>query len=195
MTSRRRTLRRGFTLVEVMIAMALASVLMAAVLTTYNFLGRQLARLTSFQALENESRKALAYLSRDFRLAQSVKTGTSPTSHSLTLVLPDGEVSYEFDPDTRALQRRATFGISPNLTLLGTTSCQCTAFALQYFTTTDGTPADQSSPTTYIPYSIKQIQVAYTLESPSTWSEATRTRYDAVSARYVLQNRSLPDGT
>lgn len=187
--------RRGFTLVEVMVGASIAGLLLAAILSTYNFLGRSLARLTSFQALESESRKALTYFSRDLRLAQKVKNGTTPTSSSVTLVLPSGDVTYSFDSTTGSLRRVATFGASRDLTLLRTNSCQCSAFEFLYFTISDGAPVDQSAPSSNVPYSIKQIQVKYTLESPSSWSVWTRTRYEAVSARYLLQNRGLPDGT
>ena len=44
------------------------------------FIGRNLVRLSSYEALETESRKALSYLCQDFGQAQAVKTGTVPTA-------------------------------------------------------------------------------------------------------------------
>lgn len=191
----RRTSQAGFTLVELMVGATLAAMVMAAALTAYTFIGRNLARLASYQALENESRKALNYLSRDFALALGVKNGTTPTTATVTLTLPSGDVTYTYNGTARSLSRVATFGTSPNLTFLNTSSCECTTFALRYFTTSDGSPVDQMTATANIPYSIKQIQVGYTVESPTTWSLLTRTRYQIASARFLLRNRTTPDGT
>lgn len=185
----------GFTLVEVLIGSSLAAVLMASILSTYLYIGRNLARLSSYQALETESRKALAYLSRDFSLAQTVKSGTTPTGTAVTLVLPSGDVTYTYDSTARSLRRQASFGVSPNLTFLRNDSCECTNFTLRYYTLTDGAPINQVSATSNVPYSIKQIQVGYVVESPSTWSVLTRTRYETSSARFLLRNRGAPDGT
>jgi prepilin-type N-terminal cleavage/methylation domain-containing protein len=187
--------RSGFTLVEVMISSALATVVMAAVLSTFVFMGRNLARLASYQSLETESRKALAYLRRDFAVAQSIKNGTTPTTSSVTLVLPAGEVTYTYDSTTRDLRRLATFGPNPDFTLLRNTSCECTTFAFRYFTTTDGAPTDQATSSVNVPFSIKQIQVRFVVESPASWSAQTRTRYEAASSRFLFRNRGATDGT
>lgn len=187
--------RDGFTLVELMIGSALSAVLMAAIFSTYSFLGRNMARLASGQALEHESRIALSYLSRDFSLAQGVKTGRDPTAVDLTLVLPGGEVTYVYNSAAKALRRQANFGPNADLSLLHNGSCECTAFEFRYFTTTDGAPSDQTGAAANVSYSIKQIQVRYLVESPVIWSAVTRTRYETVSARYYLRNRGAPDGT
>jgi prepilin-type N-terminal cleavage/methylation domain-containing protein len=192
---RRRTSRAGFTLVELLIATTLGGVLMTGVLAAYVFIGRNMARLASYQALENESRKATGYMTRDFAQAKSVKTGTTPTNTAVTLSLPSGDVTYTYDNSSHTLRRVATFGASRDISLLKTTSCECTTFNFRYYTTSDGAPTDQFSPTTNVPYSIKQIQVAYIVESPSTWSILTRTRYQAASARYLFRNRGASDGT
>jgi hypothetical protein len=178
-----------------MVSMTLGSMVLAGVLSTYVFLGRNLARLSSYQSLENESRKALAYLSRDFRQASAVKSGTTPTATQVTLVLPSGEVSYVYNSSTKTLRRQATFGVSADLNLLHNNSCQCTTFQFHYYTTSDGAPTDQVSAASNVPYSIKQIQVGYVLESPSTWSTETRTRFENASARYFIRNRGETDGS
>lgn len=192
---RRPTPRGGFTLVELMVASTLAAVLMAAVLSTFTFMGRNLARLSSYQALEAESRKALNYLRRDFAVAQAVKRGTTPTSSTVTLVLPSGEVTYTYNTASRNLRRQSTFGANADFTLLRNSACECTSFAFAYYTTTDGDPTAQTSPTTNVPYSIKQIEVRFAVASPTTWSTQTRTHYEAASPRFLLRNRQATDGT
>lgn len=193
--TRRTTARQGFTLIEVMISSTLAAALLTAVLSGFIFMGRNLARLASYQSLEAESRKAMAYLCRDFAQAQAVKSGTTPTASAATLVLPAGEVTYTYDSTARTLRRRADFGANRDFVLLRNDACECTGFGFSFFTTTDGAPTDQLAPATNVPYSIKQIQVKFVVESPARWSATTRTRYQAASARYLFRNRRLPDGS
>lgn len=192
MTPRHRA-RRGFTLVEVLISATLASMLMVAILSTFVFLGRNLSRLASYQALETEARTGLGYLRQDFALARAVKTGTTPTASTVTLVLPTGDVTYTYA--SKKLTRTATGAINPSFALLSSSQCECTSFSFQYYTTTDAAPTDQSTPASNVPYSIKQIQVGFVLESPSSLSASVRTRYEVASSRFLIRNRTAPDGT
>lgn len=192
---RRQNSQRGFTLVEVLISATLGGFLMAAVLSSMVFMGRNLSRLASYQALENESRKALGYLRADFALAKAVKSGTTPTTSTVTLVLPSGDVTYTYNSATQSLRRQATFGANHDFTLLQTSFCACTAFTFGYYTTNDAAPTDQSNASAYVPYSIKQIQAGFTLESPATWSLLTRTKLQAASSRFLIRNRGETDGS
>lgn len=191
----RPTSRRGFTLVEVLISASLAGIVMTAVLSSFVFMGRSMSRLSSYQALETESRKALAYMQRDFAVALRVKNGTSPSTSAVTLVLPAGEVTYTYDSSAKRVRRQATFGGNADFNLLSSSSCECTTFTFGYYTTTDGAPTDQVTPANFVPYSIKQIQVRFVVESPSTWSTETRARFEAKSARYLFRNRGASDGS
>lgn len=187
--------RRGFTLVEVLVATSLSAAVMLALISSFLFIGRSLSRLSSYQSLENEARKTLTYLRRDFATAQSIKSGTTPTSTSVTLVLSSGEVTYTYDTTAKKLRRQATFGISPDLYLLSSSMSECAAFAFAYYTTTDGAPTSQTSPGTIVPYSVKQIEVAFTLESPASWAAERRTRFETASSRFLIRHRGAPDGT
>jgi prepilin-type N-terminal cleavage/methylation domain-containing protein len=185
----------GFTLTEVLVSSTLAAIIMAAVLSSFVFIARNLARLSSYQALESESRVALAYLRRDFAAAQGVKSGTTPTDATVTLILPGGDVTYTYDSVAGTLRRQATFGPVLDRIFLHTSSCECTAFSFGYFTTSDAAPTDQVTPTVNVPYSIKQIQVRFTVESPATWSANTRTSYDVASSRFLIRNKTAPNGS
>jgi prepilin-type N-terminal cleavage/methylation domain-containing protein len=193
--NRRNTTRSGFTLVELMIGSSIGAVVMVALFSAFTFVGRNLARLSSYQALENESRKVINHLARDFNLGAGVKPGTNPTASAVTLLLPGGEVSYTFDSVARSVRRQATFGPSPDLTFFSSQTGECSAFELRYFTTSGGAPSDQTSPATNVPFSIKQIQVRLVAESPMLWATRNRTRYEAATARFYLRNRTAPDGT
>jgi type II secretory pathway pseudopilin PulG len=185
----------AFTLVEVLVSVSLASVVLAAVLSSYVFLGRNLVRLANYQALETKAREALAYLQRDVALASSVKSGTTPTANSVTLVLPTGEVTYSFDGSTGTLRRQAATGPSPDFLLLQGDRCRCSAFAFDYLTTTAVAPVSQLDPSRNVPYSIKQIVVRFDLETPGGQSVGTRTTYSAVSGRFLLRNKQAPAGS
>lgn len=71
----------GFTLVEVLIGAALSAAVMAAVLSSYLFLGRQLTRLAHQQTLETQARRTLGQFTQDVQQATGVVTlSTTPTS-------------------------------------------------------------------------------------------------------------------
>jgi prepilin-type N-terminal cleavage/methylation domain-containing protein len=186
---------RGFTLVELLIGATLSAALMAAVLSTFVFLGRNLTRLANYHSLEAKSREALTYLTQDLALAQAVKSGTAPTATTVTLVLPSGEVTYTYDTAALKLRRQATFGANRDFSLLTNDFCTCTAFAFDYYTTSGGAPTSQITTATNVPYSIKQIQVRFAVETPAGYSSLTHETYSAVSSRYLVRNRQLPDGT
>ena len=185
---------RGFTLVELLVAATLAALAMTALLSAFVFLARNFTRLANLQALEGQSRRALAYLQTDLALAETVKAGSTATASTVTLVLPTGEVTYTYDSSASRLRRQAAFGASPDLYLLNTPGCRCTALAFNYYTGTGGSPADQVTPTANTPYSIKQLQVSFTLQTPTTESAQTRMQYKAVSARHNLRNKRTPNG-
>ncbi|MBL9214762.1 MAG: prepilin-type N-terminal cleavage/methylation domain-containing protein [Opitutaceae bacterium] len=196
--------QRGFTLVELLISSTLAAVVMAAILSSYLYLGRNLTRLAYNQTLESKSRLALTYLANDIKQATSV---SSPTTTSVILNVPGGTITYTYDATNRRLRRQATTGAVADTYLLytgGQTSGQvridCPAFTFSYYTTTNGSPTYQST-STLVPYSIKMIGVAFTVRSSGSSAastaaaQGTLTQMDTASARFVLRNRTVPTGT
>jgi prepilin-type N-terminal cleavage/methylation domain-containing protein len=193
--TRRSNSPAGFTLVEVLIGTTLAALVMAAVLSSFVFLGRSLGRLANYQTLEAKGREALTYLRGDFAQAQAVKNGTTPDATTVTLVLPGGEVTYTYDSTALSLHRQANFGANRDFYLLQNDYCSCTTFTFGYYTTTDGTPTSQATPGLNVPYSIKQIQVRFILQTPGTASPATRVSHEIVSSRFLVRNKRPPDGS
>jgi prepilin-type N-terminal cleavage/methylation domain-containing protein len=188
-------LPRGFTLVELLIGSSLAAFAMMALLSSFVFLARNFTRLANRQALEGQSHTALAYLRADLTQARAVKSTGPATASSVTLVLPAGEVTYTYDGGAGRLLRETNFSSQPELSLLYGPNCRCTAFAFSYFTGTGGSPAAQLSSSTNTPYSIKQLQVSFELQTPAAESAQTRMQYKTVSARLNLRNRGAPDGS
>ncbi|HYC70971.1 MAG TPA: prepilin-type N-terminal cleavage/methylation domain-containing protein [Opitutaceae bacterium] len=187
--------RPGFTLVELLIGMALSAVVMTALLGAFVYFARNFARLANSQLLEEQARLALAWVRTDVARAREIKRGTAPADTTVTLVLPDGEVTYTYDAAAQRLRRQATFGAAPDLVLLGGRNCACTAFAFSFYTGSLGAPVDQSAPAVNVPYSVKQLRLSFTLQTTAVHAPETRVRRDIVSARYVLRQRSAPDGS
>jgi Tfp pilus assembly protein PilW len=184
----------AFTLVEVLVGATLSAIIMMGVLTSFVFLGRSLSRLVNYQTLEAKSREALTLMRTDFGLALHVKNGTTPTASSVTLTLPAGDVTYTYDSTAQSLRRQATFGASQDHTLLNNSTCACPTLTFSYFTTTLGSPISQITAGTNVAFSIKQIQVTYSLQSTGSASPQTSASYDMASATFLLRNRTEPDG-
>jgi type II secretory pathway component PulJ len=83
----------AFTLVELMIGSALSAAIMAAVLSSYIFLGRSLGRLANQQTLETESRRALAYFTQDVQSATGFSSTITPANYRLALTISTGTSS------------------------------------------------------------------------------------------------------
>lgn len=180
----------GFTLVEVLIASSLAALAMTAVLSCFVFLARNFTRLSNYRALDVQARTAFTYLQTDLGQALTVKTGTLPTASTLTLTLPSSEVTYTYDSAGQRLRRQATTGASPDLYLLSGTGVRCSAFTFAYYTGLSESLTMANS----VPYSIKQVEVRFKLESPTTVSAQTQLAYETVSPRISLRNKRAPDG-
>lgn len=182
----------GFTLVELMISMSLALMIIAAVLSSYLFLGRSLGRLVTQQTLDNEGRRALAYFAQDVRLASGI-SGT-PSASSVTLTVPSGAttttVAYTYNSGTGTLTRTPASGTS--LTL----ASNLLSFYFRYYNDT-GTAYDSGS----VPYTtqtsymagIKQISLTLTSQTGSA-NNGTRTAVNNfTSPRLLIRNRALLD--
>jgi prepilin-type N-terminal cleavage/methylation domain-containing protein len=95
----------GFTLVELMIAMSLAGLVLAAVLGTYLQLIRSGLQLSRHAEMESQARIALETLGNDLRNSKSL-IWHSDTDITLTVVASDGstsEVTYAWTPGSQSL--------------------------------------------------------------------------------------------
>jgi prepilin-type N-terminal cleavage/methylation domain-containing protein len=100
--------RRGFTLVEVMIAASLGTMILAGIMSTFLMLGRSGANIANYSMMEAESRRALEEFSQDLRMANAI-TWNSPTS--ITITVPNnyvptlGVVTYAYDGTAKTFYR------------------------------------------------------------------------------------------
>src|SRR6266850_6743116 len=98
----------GMTLVELLVAMGVGSILFLAVGTLAFYSARSFAALSNYVELDNFSRNALDQMSREIRQADSLVSGsdqqmvfqaTNPTNGSVY------NVTFTYDPGTRKLTR------------------------------------------------------------------------------------------
>jgi prepilin-type N-terminal cleavage/methylation domain-containing protein len=101
---RRSRLSRAFTLVEVLIAMSLGSIIIAGVFSAFLMMVRSGVRLSSYATMETETRRAFERLGIDARMANnftSTIVGGVITSFTLTIPTQDltnqTQVTYGYD--------------------------------------------------------------------------------------------------
>lgn len=100
--------RRGFTLVEVMIAASIGTMVLAGVMSTFLMLGRSGANVANYSVMEAQARRALEEFSQDVRMASAI---TWNSSSSITLTIPNnyaptsGVVTYAYDGTNRVFYR------------------------------------------------------------------------------------------
>jgi prepilin-type N-terminal cleavage/methylation domain-containing protein len=106
---------RGFTLVEMMVAVAVGCLLLAALATIYVFSMRSFGAMANYSDLNNRSRYASDLISRDIRSALKVMSTTTTTQ--LVLNEPDdttGNTTYTYD-DVLGVLRRSKNGETKEL--------------------------------------------------------------------------------
>ncbi len=182
----------GFTLVELLIGATLSAAIMAAVLSSYIYLGRSLTRLGNQQALETEARRTLGYFTQDVLTATGL-SGT-PSASSVTFTLPAANgtmtVAYAYDSTAGTLTRTPGSGTAVVL-LRNITSPGC---IFRYYDSAGSAYDNGSSPyTTVTTYSagIKQVSLQFSTQVGNA-SNGTRTQvYQVASSRLVLRNKTL----
>lgn len=172
-------IRRGFTLVEMMIGATLGSFVLLAVLLTFLFLGRSGANLRNYSDMEAQARKALELFAEDTRQASAV---TWASANSVTLVVNGVNVTY-----THASGNFSRTINSVTTTLLtGITTFNFLAYTISGTALTDFSTATAR---TAANASTKQIQISLSA-ARTTQTVATATNI-VLSARYVLRNKRV----
>lgn len=196
--------RRGFTLVEVLIGFALASIILTGVMTTFLMMTRTGVLAQNYTELEAEARKALETFSREARMAYDVG---SYSSTSVTLKIPDTtenrtgnvttsgaySVTYTFDRANSLFKRTGPPITNPSGTVSTTTLVTNvkqigTQDYIRYFRYDntgyqDGSAGQTATSTT----EIKQIELNFIAQRSST-TVATATD-KVLSARFILRNK------
>jgi prepilin-type N-terminal cleavage/methylation domain-containing protein len=98
-----RQARCGLTLAEIMVAVAVSSIALAALTAFAFYSGRSFAAIGNYVDLDNTSRKAVDLMTREIRQASALSTYQT---NQLTFADYDGKaLQYTFDPVQRKLTR------------------------------------------------------------------------------------------
>ena len=101
--------RRGWTLIEMMVAVALFTLAGMALMGLYIFSVKTMASMYSYSVLDQANRQAMDLLTREIRQAKKV---LSYTTNSITVLTANDDgssgprVKYEFLPSTKKMVRR-----------------------------------------------------------------------------------------
>lgn len=182
----------AYTLVELLIGVSLALTVMMSVLSTYLFLGRQLARLAHRQTLETEARRAILSFAQDMRGAVAV---SNPGDTSVILTVPTASstmtVTYTYasgSDNTGTLTRTPSVGSAQVLLRY------LSAFDFNYYDSADAAVTDFTNKVS----SIKKVSFTFSSRtgtraaSGALISDGAQTPvYQGASPRFNLGNTSL----
>lgn len=177
--------RRGFTLVEVMVAAGLAGFVLLGVLSTFLFLGRSGANLRNYNDMENEARKALELFAEDTRQASSVYWSSTT---SLTLTVNGRAITYAYNSGPRTFTRAVPVAGGSSTTILVT---GVTDFSFLAYTITGAAITDFSTAAARTTANRTTKQVQLSLSAARTATTVTGSTNIVLSARYVLRNRRV----
>lgn len=172
----RKSGRRGFTLVEVMISAALSTFILAGVLSTFLFLGRSGANLRNYSDMEAQARRGLEMFAEDVRQASAI---TWDSETQCTLTVNTASVVYSYTSGTNSFSRNGTTiitGITPG------------TFAFSAFNVT-GTEMELDTATKRATASTSTKQLQITLEAMRTNTTVVDATNTVLSARFILRNK------
>jgi len=184
----------AFTIVELIVAMALSSLVMAGVLSTYLHIARTGYRTSDYTEMEAQSRRALEVFARDVRSANSIVWNSTTR---ITLTVPTSTVDtqtyvYRFNTDAGTFSRTCTSaGTPPEILISG---IEPSSIGLRgYKLTTDPVtkypnPVDMSN-LTQASVDTKQLQLTLHLSRERT--TLARTTGNVISARFILRNKRV----
>ena len=168
--------RKGFTLVELLVATGIGSMVVAAVMTTFVFFCRTGVRMAHYSDMERQSRGVLQRFGQDAREAKAVAWVDANT---LQLTTDSGVVTYDYNSSTKRFTRTPSGG-SGSVLVSGISSFRFMAY--------DVTGSSVALTDSNASQNTKMVQVDIDL-SRNTASAGNATA-QAVSARYVLRNKS-----
>lgn len=182
---------RAFTLVELLIGATLSAAVMAAVLSSYIYLGRSLNRLTNQQTLETEARRTLDTFTNDVQLATGIDTAATVSASTVRLTIPSTTgatttVTYTFTNDAGG---NGTFVRTPSGGTAQTLLRNITnnGLTIRYY---DSAGTEYTSYTNYLP-GIKQLALEFSTQTGVAASGTRTLVHRVVSSRILLRNRGF----
>jgi type II secretory pathway component PulJ len=202
----------AFTLVELLVGATLSAAVMAAVFSSYIYLGRSLARLANQQILETEARRTLGYFSRDVQAATGLTDTANLSAARLSLTVPaatgTNTITYYYNATASAASVTIN-GTSVSMAATALTRCVYDGASvtsqtlLRNITDNDSSTANDlafryydssgnpyTSYTDYLP-GIKQLSLQFGTQL-GTGTNGTQTLVHRVTSnRVILRNRGF----
>ncbi|MGH7955482.1 MAG: PilW family protein [Opitutaceae bacterium] len=170
----------GFSLVEVMVAAAIAGLVLGGVLTTFLFLGRSGANIRNYSDMESQARKGLELFAEDVRQASAIVWTSS--SH-LTLTVNSASVAYVYSAGVGTFSR--VDASSNRVIMSGITPG---TFTFRSFNVVGNElPLTSAAELTAAGSSTKQLQIS--LEASRTDQTVVSATNTVLSARFILRNK------
>lgn len=191
-----RSHQRGFTLVEVLIASSLASILMAAVMSTFLMVGRSGMALANYSEMDGEARQALDTFARDVRQAGEI-TWNSATS--ITVAVGADSITYALAYDEENGDWQFRRGSKVLIQGVDPASFKMTGFQIALSTAANEEGTEETTEPRPVAIDLadlgqasretKQVQLELRSSRARPW--LARTSNSVVSARYILRNKRV----
>lgn len=193
-TSSRRAIKRkaGFSLVELLITMALSTAVMAGLISTMLLFTKSSLRLSAYNSMESQATRGIEIFGRDLRMAQKIVSSGTPINQVVLTIPPVGTgstttVTYRYETGTKIFTRNDGVRTTTLIRDIDPGSFKFVRFDMAK--NSDDANADGTTPGTLISdYATNQLQVSMT-SSPSTNGLYARSTKRVISARFVLRNR------
>jgi prepilin-type N-terminal cleavage/methylation domain-containing protein len=197
-------LSRGFTLVELLVGATLSAAVMAAVFSSYIYLGRGLARLANQQILETEARRTLGYFTQDGQTATALTDTTNLGAGRMSLTVPvasgNATITYYYNSNSSATSVTIN-GTSISMEATALTRCvyngstvtsqtllrNITGLTLSYY---DSSGNEYTNYTDYLP-GIKQLSLEFSTQLGNSGNGTQTLVYQVTSNRVILRNRGF----
>jgi len=179
-----RRAKGGFTLVEILVAASLSTMVGVAIMSSFLFLARSSVGLGNYSEMNSQSRSGLEIFGRDVRAARTIVPGFGNSSFTVALLDPNGgtfNIRYEFRPNA-AGQPLVRIDASGNETVIMT---GIKNLDFKYF---DLQGNELVTAQERVPVRVKQVQLKLTLVRKTLSLDNTE---KVVSARYVLRNKEV----
>lgn len=178
--------RRGFTLVELLVAAGLSGFILSGILTTFLMLGRSGYNAANYSMMEAEARRALETFSEEARLSSNI-TWNSGNSITLTVVNATGThlVTYAYDTTNVGQTAKCFYRLPGAATSTAARRIlvrNVSDFAFRRYKVVNGVDYSAAND-----LETKQIQI--TLRSARTGATTVAATNAVLSARVVLRNK------
>jgi len=176
----------GFTLVELMMGVAIFSVTSVAMCSLFLFSTRSFAALSNYSALDKSNRQAMDLLTREIRQAKQVNNYTTNSVSIVTGDTPPLTVTYSFSPTTKQMVRSATDGTTTTTQVL-LNNCNLLSFSLFTRVPIGGTYDAFPAATTNWQDTVKVIQLTW--KTSTTLPNAVVNSENVQTARIVIRKQ------